>query len=773
MTYLTDIERLNYYEGEFLGAVDFQAEQEYHRDMRRRHNLGQHTWGIVTGLELAQPPNGNTNSNGTEVDVYLQPGMAVDGFGREIVVLNQAQLTTSMLSGYYSSQPASPVTMYVWIGYQQNLLEPPSDACTSMNSTDAYARIQETYTLSVTQTDSPPSATPLVVVNGVATAAPPEPSSSSSSSAAAASSSPGAGTTVTSSTTSTISSGSSSTTISSTTTTTSSPSSSSASPSASGTSAALTDPPAVTLPYDDSVPYQEFSTDDSSIIWWLPIGTVLWDLNNQVFLQPPGSSSQGQSSSNMCREYVGNVSEITYTPGGKYKIVDRNSPYPPVASANDPNLGGVQAEVAGSLQVDFLLNAELTVLIGAQYNTNNQVTRPLTIVASGGDQDLIELRNSSQQPAWYLNEEFDGKTLGLNLGEVGPNGNVDNRIFVQPTLTTPAPSQQNVGIGSSTPRNPIGIRGQGAWWELLSFEDNKGTTQWHINHNPQGTPPGGGSYTPGLNFSETGQADFRLFLQSGGNVGIGTGMPVANLDVASGLFHVGGSTSPSITTQGAYLGWNALTGGTGETDFINQQGKATGEFAGGFAFMNVTTPGGSLNTLMYIAGDGDVGIGTRTPEQNLSVNEGVNIDQANDNNGSAGDGISPGLTFGSGSGEGIASCRGGGVNAYGLDFYTDFAVQVSISQQGEVGVDQSNQNAGNSLVPGLVFGTNAAGRSTTGFGTGEGIASNRTTVGLNVSPGANQYGLDFYTQSHVRMQITNDGDVHIMGHLWANGVQLA
>ena len=41
MSYLTDIERLNYYEGEFLGAVDFQAEQEYHRDMRRRHNLGQ------------------------------------------------------------------------------------------------------------------------------------------------------------------------------------------------------------------------------------------------------------------------------------------------------------------------------------------------------------------------------------------------------------------------------------------------------------------------------------------------------------------------------------------------------------------------------------------------------------------------------------------------------------------------------------------------------------------------------------------------------------
>ena len=62
MAYNTDIERLNYYEGEFLGAVDFEAEQEYHRDMRRRHNLGQHTWGIVAGLDLAQPTNGSTNT---------------------------------------------------------------------------------------------------------------------------------------------------------------------------------------------------------------------------------------------------------------------------------------------------------------------------------------------------------------------------------------------------------------------------------------------------------------------------------------------------------------------------------------------------------------------------------------------------------------------------------------------------------------------------------------------------------------------------------------
>ena len=33
------IERSNYYEYQFLGAADFKAQQDYHRDMRRRHRV--------------------------------------------------------------------------------------------------------------------------------------------------------------------------------------------------------------------------------------------------------------------------------------------------------------------------------------------------------------------------------------------------------------------------------------------------------------------------------------------------------------------------------------------------------------------------------------------------------------------------------------------------------------------------------------------------------------------------------------------------------------
>jgi hypothetical protein len=74
------------------------------------------------------------------------------------------------------------------------------------------------------------------------------------------------------------------------------------------------------------------------------------------------------------------------------------------------------------------------------------------------------------------------------------------------------------------------------------------------------------------------------------------------------------------------LGWNALTGGTGETDFINNQGGGTG----GFAFMNTPASGTLRTTLMVIAGGGNVGIGTSSPSARLSV-----ASPAGENQGSA------------------------------------------------------------------------------------------------------------------------------------------
>lgn len=77
-----------------------------------------------------------------------------------------------------------------------------------------------------------------------------------------------------------------------------------------------------------------------------------------------------------------------------------------------------------------------------------------------------------------------------------------------------------------------------------------------------------------------------------------------------------------------------------------------------------------------------VGVGTTAPEQRLSVDSTVNIDQGNFD-----DGTKPSLRFGSLSSEAIGSRRAaGGANPFGLDFFTNNAKRISITQDGKVGI---------------------------------------------------------------------------------------
>src|SRR5262245_47714843 len=90
----------------------------------------------------------------------------------------------------------------------------------------------------------------------------------------------------------------------------------------------------------------------------------------------------------------------------------------------------------------------------------------------------------------------------------------------------------------------------------------------------------------------------------------------------------------------------------------------------------------------FATGSGNVGIGTTSAQNQLSVLNGVNVDQANTNTGGLANNnpTGNGIAFGSGSGEGIASKRTAGSGQYGLDFYTSWANRMTISNPGNVGI---------------------------------------------------------------------------------------
>ncbi len=90
---------------------------------------------------------------------------------------------------------------------------------------------------------------------------------------------------------------------------------------------------------------------------------------------------------------------------------------------------------------------------------------------------------------------------------------------------------------------------------------------------------------------------------------------------------------------------------------------------------------GSISS-MIIRSSGNVGIGTENPQEQLSITQGMNIDQINQNDGQ----LQYGLRFGDSSGEGIASKRTSGGNQYGLDFYTNSNNRMTINNVGNIGI---------------------------------------------------------------------------------------
>ena len=107
---MSEIKRVRYFDGEFLVEDDFIAEQDYHRNMRYRHNKDFHTWGIVTGLEATFTAGGTI--------VTISPGLAVDSEGKEIVLTGVRTLDFNT-SGFEGEK-----SYYITIAWNQQGSDP-------------------------------------------------------------------------------------------------------------------------------------------------------------------------------------------------------------------------------------------------------------------------------------------------------------------------------------------------------------------------------------------------------------------------------------------------------------------------------------------------------------------------------------------------------------------------------------------------------------------------------------------------------------------------
>jgi len=296
----------------------------------------------------------------------------------------------------------------------------------------------------------------------------------------------------------------------------------------------------------------------------------------------------------------------------------------------------------GFLAID---NGDFSTLRGLRFRNTTDSTTPTggglyqgsdnTVSLQAGQASAIALRDSAGNLLGQFTNASGG-TLGLPTGaRIQPLGldSTDALSFVTAggmAIVALDSLNQRVGIGTTSPQEALHLEGTNVGIRIGS------TAQGGLDYNS-----GSGDLYLG---GDNGQAgDFYVRDSSGaiqvavrsdgdsylaaGRLGVGTGSPLATLDV-NGYLHTAGSTNPSVGVQGAFLNWNALNGGgTGETDFINNQGGGPG----GFAFFQ--SSGGTLPApLLFITGGGNVGIGTSGPQKPLdvAVAGGIRISQTDD-----------------------------------------------------------------------------------------------------------------------------------------------
>ena len=133
------IQRLRFYDGEYVRAYDFTDEQSYHVDMRRRLNHRLHLHGIVYGLRIEQD---DTSVPPAAIFYSITPGMAIDQIGREIFV----PAPYSLSSGDVLKQAGLHNGTYqVWLCYQETQTGLPAAGYRDCASTDQHTRWRETY----------------------------------------------------------------------------------------------------------------------------------------------------------------------------------------------------------------------------------------------------------------------------------------------------------------------------------------------------------------------------------------------------------------------------------------------------------------------------------------------------------------------------------------------------------------------------------------------------------------------------------------------------
>ncbi len=262
-------QRPRFYENQYLGAEDLSDIVEYDRIQQARHLLGAHSWGIAMGLQLKEK-----TSPGGQIEMYIQPGYAWDGFGRPIVVLSPYKLPAEKFKSFLDDGSPNGQQIPVWLRYSSTETRGPRQGFEVCDTADQNSRIQESFQIEVGERQHADQHD-LISLAGRSVDA---------------------------------------------------------------QQALKRFDPTDPLVYDESIPYQTFPDETAKARWLIPLGVVRWKPNTDPSLPGqflPRTTTGPDSDiarSRALRRYIGVVAEYVQAADGRIRLRDRTKDYSQVPS---------------------------------------------------------------------------------------------------------------------------------------------------------------------------------------------------------------------------------------------------------------------------------------------------------------------------------------------------------------------------------------------------------------------------------------------------------
>ena len=504
--------RMNYFDRQFLRAADFQDEQAYDLDRRRRHNRLLHAPGVAEGL----PVSGNVD----DAFVTVSPGTAYDALGEEIVLAVSEQVSVAAITG---------ATAYITIAYAEQASDPSTDPGVTGNST----RISEQPGLAAS---AMPPANPnltiplarVALVGGKVSGAP----DNTVRNPAAAVVAPDL-------------------TLRSVTLR-----NDAVAPSTwprlvcSGANTAALQNGGLSLGVGGVLRLEggTGATDTATYFSFGGNGTFGIDApgvpNGRFVVGNSGNVGIGTAAPRSVLEAdvsapsaLGPRLTLTNTGGGTNAAaaVDFNT-FPPSSSGTYNPSARIEAVDDGNFANDIVFSsnnpgaANHGLVESARITSNGNLgigtaapDRPLAVQSQGVSQELISFKDPTGATKWHINQDLGGANPGLNFAETGV---ADARLFVK--------AGGNVGIGTAAPDRHVTVQGNtggtylnvkdsatanGGPWEILMGVDlNGGIVSTMTNHDLQ---------------LRSGANNTHMIIKTDGKIGIGTTTPGFILDAVT------------------------------------------------------------------------------------------------------------------------------------------------------------------------------------------------------------------------------------------------